>query len=70
MKVLGIFSESHLQYKLLTKEEDRQPTLMEMTSKAIDILKENANGFVLLVEGGRIDTGNLECLSSYCFLLN
>lgn len=59
-KVLGLFADSHLQYKLLAKEGDHQPTLMEMTSKAIEILRNNENGFVLLVEGGRIDTGHHE----------
>lgn len=57
---LGLFAESHMQYKLLTKIDDRQPTLVEMVSKAIDILHKNENGFVLLVEGGRIDTGHHE----------
>ncbi len=32
-----------------------QPTLAEMTSKAIDILSQNHKGFFLMVEGGRID---------------
>lgn len=59
-KVLGLFADSHLQYKLLAREEDHQPTLMEMTSKAIEILRNNERGFVLLVEGGRIDTGHHE----------
>jgi alkaline phosphatase len=32
-----------------------QPSLAEMTSKAIDILSQNPNGYFLMVEGGRID---------------
>lgn len=31
------------------------PTLENMTIKAIDILKQNENGFVLVVESGLID---------------
>lgn len=31
------------------------PTLEEMTRKAIEMLQKEANGYVLLVEGGRID---------------
>lgn len=58
--MLGLFADSHLEYKLLAKAADRQPTLREMTSKGIEILKNNKNGFVLLVEGGRIDTGHHE----------
>jgi alkaline phosphatase len=37
-----------------------QPSLTEMAEKALEILKKNKNGFVLLVEGGRIDTAHHE----------
>lgn len=53
-KILGIFSSSHLEYKLLANAET-QPSLIEMTAKALEVLKKNEDGFVLLVEGGRID---------------
>jgi len=55
-KVLGLFNPSHMEY-----EQDRpndiagEPSLAEMTGKAIDILKKNQNGYFLMVEGGRID---------------
>ena len=32
-----------------------EPSLSEMTSKAIDILAKNPTGFFLMVESGRID---------------
>jgi len=31
-----------------------EPSLAEMTAKAIDVLDNNANGFMLTVEAGRI----------------
>jgi alkaline phosphatase len=58
-KVLGLFSENHLEYEAvqsaLNDKDRKEPTLTEMTEAAIKILRTNANGFVLLVEGGRID---------------
>ena len=48
-----------MEYKLLADPKD-QPTLTEMTAKALEILSKNENGFVLLVEGGRIDTAHHE----------
>jgi alkaline phosphatase len=37
------------------KDKAGEPSLAEMTTKAIQILKRNPKGFFLLVEGGRID---------------
>ena len=53
-KFVGIFSAtSHLDYSYQRRPE--QPTLAEMTGKAIDLLSANPNGFFLMVEGGKID---------------
>ncbi|MGD9396531.1 MAG: alkaline phosphatase, partial [Candidatus Thorarchaeota archaeon] len=53
-KVLGLFSTSHMDY-----EHDRdynvQPSIAEMTSKSIEILSQDSDGFFLMVEGSRID---------------
>ena len=54
--LLGLFERSHMEY-----EYDRagdtagEPSLSEMTDKAIDILSKNEDGFFLMVESGRID---------------
>jgi len=54
--VLGVFERSHMEYDFdRAKDKGGEPSLAEMTEKAIDILKKNPNGFVLMVEGGRID---------------
>jgi alkaline phosphatase len=62
-KFIGVFSpKSHLAYELdrVKVSPAAQPSLAEMTTKAIDILvhtsKSGADkGFFLMVEGGRID---------------
>lgn len=38
--------------------EDKEPTLADMTEKAIDILSKNEQGFYLFVEGGKIDSAH------------
>ncbi len=52
-RAFGLFESSHMKY-----EADRgngEPSLAEMTSKAIDILGNNQDGYILMVEAGRID---------------
>jgi len=54
--LLGLFEPSHLHY-----ESDRatdvagEPSLAEMTTRAIETLRQSRKGFFLMVEGGRID---------------
>lgn len=38
----------------------KQPTLREMTGKAVQLLRKEPNGFVLFVEGGLIDKAHHE----------
>lgn len=55
--LLGLFEPSHVHYEIdrLAHDKAGEPSLTEMTIKAIDILKKNRKGFFLMVEGGRID---------------
>lgn len=55
--VLGLFEHDHMQFE---HEKDRaaEPTLAELTAEAIRRLSREPNGFVLMVEGARIDHAN------------
>lgn len=37
------------------RNQTKEPSLAEMTVKAVNVLKHNPNGFLLMVESGRID---------------
>jgi len=55
-KVLGLFEMSHMEYEAdRAKDKGSEPSLAEMTEAAIKRLQQNETGFVLMVEGGRID---------------
>ena len=55
-RVFGLFSDSHLDPEIVrTRGHVSQPSLREMTEKAIDILSQNRHGFFLMVEGSQID---------------
>ena len=54
--VLGLFSPSHMDFEVdRVAAGKKQPSLAEMTGFAIDSLSQNKKGYVLMVEGGRID---------------
>ena len=42
------------------RNEQEEPSMIELTNKAIEMLSKNKNGYFLLVEGGRIDHGHHE----------
>lgn len=57
--LFGLFSSSHMEYEIKrNKTDEGQPSLAEMATKALQILKRNPNGFFLLIEGGKIDHGH------------
>lgn len=54
--LLGLFDPSHAQFESdRARDPAKEPSLTEMTVKAIEILKKNNRGFFLHVESGRID---------------
>lgn len=54
--LIGLFDNDHMQYDTdRISTHSNQPSLTEMTSKAIDVLSTHSKGYFLMVEAGRID---------------
>ncbi len=55
-KLLGLFHPSFMNY-VNDREirESNEPTLVEMSEKAIEVADQNEDGFFLMIEGARID---------------
>ena len=53
-KLRGLFNRSHMSFEA-DRAETEEPSLAEMTSIAIDRLSADKDGYVLMVEAGRVD---------------
>lgn len=55
LPILGLFANSHMSFEI-DRDPTLQPSLAQMTQKALDLLQANSNkGFFLMIEGSRID---------------
>jgi len=55
-KVLGLFEPTVMKYESdRANDASGEPSIVEMTKKAIEILRQDKDGFFLMVEGGRVD---------------
>ena len=56
-KLWGLFAEKDLAYDFdrVAEGNEEQPSLAEMTEKAIDVLDKDEDGFFLMIEGSKID---------------
>lgn len=52
-RAIGLFAMNKTPYVL--DRDDTMPTLAQMSQKPLEIFSKNKNGFVIMVEGGRID---------------
>lgn len=55
-KVWGMFHEKEMAYDI-DRDKNVEPSLEEMTTKALDILSKNDKGFFVMIEGSEIDWG-------------
>ncbi len=55
--MLALFNGSHMEYEADRSDAD-EPSLADMTRKAIAFLSQNENGYYLEIEAGRVDHAN------------
>ena len=53
-KILGLFNDDNMLFEI-DRASSKEPSLAEMTVKALEVLSKDRDGFFLVVEGGRID---------------
>ncbi|XP_022104206.1 alkaline phosphatase-like isoform X2 [Acanthaster planci] len=63
--LLGLFETSHMQYE---SERTDEPSIAQMTEKAIQILQRDKEGFFLMVEAGRIDHAHHQGIAGKAFV--
>ncbi len=57
-KLLGLFSESHVPFevdRLNTDDINKVPSLAEMTKAALETFDRSGDGFIMQIEGARVD---------------
>lgn len=53
-KILGLFNMGNMSFEI-DRGKTKEPSLAEMTAKALQILSQGRKGFFAMIEGGRID---------------
>lgn len=67
-RTLGLFASSHMTYVAEREDNSTEPSLSQMTAKAIELLAADEDGYFLMVEGGRIDHGHHDGKPGYALL--
>jgi alkaline phosphatase len=53
-RLAGVFADEHMSYEI-ERDPAREPSLREMTEKALDVLSRGGRPFIAMIEGGKID---------------
>ena len=54
-KLVGLFHDRHMTYELDRDEATEEPHLRDMAMAAIEVLDRDPDGWIVMIEGGRID---------------
>lgn len=54
-RLLGLFSEGAMPMSVELYKHPQVPTLAQQAQKAVELLEQNQNGFILMAEAGKID---------------
>ena len=54
-RVLGLFAPDHMTYVVDRRPETTEPTLAQMSRRALDLLDDAPGGYFLMIEGAKID---------------
>lgn len=54
LPLIGLFTRSHMAYEI-DRDRDAEPSLAEMTTKALELLSADGKPFFIMIEAGRID---------------
>lgn len=61
LPVLGLFAERNMELAIDLQGTSTQPSLAQMTKRALDLLQNQAGGFFLVVEGNALKSTDLRC---------
>jgi len=53
-KIMGLFNKGNMLFEI-DRKDSKEPSLAEMTAKALDVVSKDKDGFFLMIEAGRID---------------
>lgn len=54
LPLIGLFTDSHMAYEI-DRDPNVEPSLADMTTKALELLSESGKPFFIMIEAGRID---------------
>jgi alkaline phosphatase len=54
LPIIGLFTDGHMAYEI-DRDKETEPSIAEMTRKALELLSDSGEPFFIMIEAGRID---------------